>query len=171
MVPFIRSCFLHAFFYGVTSRGFGFSRLRVRGMLTGLAKQSNSWSWLLQSPLGCSRYARATAMLIRTAESLMATESVPRKAEHVTRKRCHKGKWNVNHYINSMKKYKDWLMGLFIRSCFLHALFYGVASRGFGFSVMREGHDNRVIKAVKQLELTCTVVNWDARDTREQWHC
>jgi len=49
-------------------------------------------------------------------------------------------------------------MVLFIRSCFLHALFYGVASRGFGFSVMREVYDNRVSNAVKKLELTFTVV-------------
>jgi len=60
-------------------------------------------------------------------------------------------------------------MVLFIRSCFLHALFYGVTSREFGFSVMREGYVHGVSKAVRQLELTCTVVNWDAPDTREQW--
>jgi len=59
-------------------------------------------------------------------------------------------------------------MVLFIRSCFLHALFYGVASRGFGFLVMREVYDNRVSNAVKQLELTFTKPNWVARDMREQ---
>ena len=86
-------------------------------------------------------------------------------------KRCHKRKWNINHYINSLKKCKDWIMVLFIQSCVPHYFLDGVVSRGFGFSVMREGYDNRVSKAVKQLELTCTVVNWDARDTREQWQC
>jgi len=59
-------------------------------------------------------------------------------------------------------------MVLFIRTCVLHALFYGVTSRVFGFSVMREVYVNRASKAVKKLELTCTVVNWDARDVREQ---
>jgi len=58
-----------------------------------------------------------------------------------------------------------------MRSCVPHDILDGVASRGFGFSVMREGYVNRASKAVKQLELTCTVVNWDARDMREQWRC
>ena len=61
-------------------------------------------------------------------------------------------------------------MVLFIWSCFLNALFCGVTSRVFGFSVMREGYVNRASKAVKQLELTFTAVNWVARDMREQWH-
>ena len=62
-------------------------------------------------------------------------------------------------------------MALFIQSCFLHDLFYRAASKGCGFSVMREVYVNRVSKAVKQLELTFTVVNWVTRDTREQWQC
>ena len=62
-------------------------------------------------------------------------------------------------------------MVLFLRSCVHHDILDGAASRRFGFSVMREGYDNRASKAVKQLELTCTVVNWDARDMREQWRC
>ena len=62
-------------------------------------------------------------------------------------------------------------MVLFIRSCVPHDFLDGVASRGFGSSVMREGYDNRASKAVQQSELTCTVVNWDARDMREQWDC
>ena len=62
-------------------------------------------------------------------------------------------------------------MVLFFRTCVLHALCYGVTSRVFGLLVMREEYVNRVSKAVKQLELTCTVVNWVARDTREQWQC
>jgi len=62
-------------------------------------------------------------------------------------------------------------MSLSIRSCFLHALLYGVTSRVFGFSVMREGYVNRASEAVKQLELTFTAVNWVARDMREEWQC
>ena len=51
-----------------------------------------------------------------------------------------------------------------MRSCVPHDFLDGVASRGFGFSAACEGYDNRASKAVKQLELTCTEVNWDARD-------
>jgi len=53
----------------------------------------------------------------------------------------------------------------------LSMLFLSCKKQGIWFSVLRDGYVNRASKAVKQLELTCTVVNWVARDMREQWQC
>ena len=84
------------------------SRLCVMGMLTGLAKQSNSWSQSVQWSTGlleiCESDSNAN-LDRRTSDGDRECSGKSRICE--SSKRCHERKWNVNQYIDARKNYND----------------------------------------------------------------
>jgi len=165
MLHMIRSCVLQYFLRGVATWGFGFS-VCVREVFRGLAKQSKSWNQPVQLTDGTlETWANNGNTNLDREISDGGRECCAKRRMCCSRKRCHEPlstTWVLSEKIGNLKNVahdSELCTPWFSIRC---------SKLGIWLFGMREGGFRRACKAVKQLEPTCLVAIWYARDLRPE---